>query len=212
MSLPFLFGTNLETIPSKPSYLFVDQNRVASWGKRLSRNTFKIGVCWQGSKTKVDIGRSFSLSLFEDISKTPNVELISLHKGEGESQIAGINFDLTTLDADFDVGDDAFLDTAAVMMNCDLIITSDTAVAHLAGALGCQTWVALKHIPDWRWMLNRSDSPWYPTMTLYRQKISGDWASVFGIINRDLNILLDQRRINETFGSDLIEEKSYAGY
>ena len=66
---------------------------------------------------------------------------------------------------------DAFLDTAAVMMNCDLIITSDTAVAHLAGALGCQTWVALKYVPDWRWMLDRSDSPWYPTMTLYRQKI-----------------------------------------
>ena len=121
------------------------------------------------------------------------MELISLHKGEGESQIAGISFDLTTLGADFDILDDAFIDTAAVMMNCDLIITSDTAVAHLAGALGCQTWVALKHIPDWRWMLNRSDSPWYPTMILYRQKIPGDWASVFDAINRDLRILLDQK-------------------
>ena len=95
--------------------------------------------------------------------------------------------------ADLDIGDDAFLDTAAVMMNCDLIITSDTAVAHLAGALGCQTWVALKHIPDWRWLLNRSDSQWYPSMTLYRQKISGDWGCVFEAINRDVNILLDQR-------------------
>ena len=94
---------------------------------------------------------------------------------------------------DFDAGPDAFVDTAAVMMNCDLIITSDTAVAHLAGALGCQTWVALKHIPDWRWMLNRSDSPWYPTMTLYRQKDRGDWANVFYAIKHDLSLLIDRK-------------------
>jgi tetratricopeptide (TPR) repeat protein len=193
MSLPHLFGTDLDTIPSTNPYLYADHEKTKTWGERLRGDKFKIGICWQGSKAKVDIGRSFPLSLFEGISKTPNVELISLHKGEGESQIAGISFDLTTLGADLDIGDDAFLDTAAVMMNCDLIITSDTAVAHLAGALGCQTWVALKHIPDWRWLLNRSDSPWYPSMTLYRQKISGDWGCVFDAINRDVNILLDQR-------------------
>jgi len=193
LSLPFLFSTNFKTIPSKPSYLFADQNRVASWGKKLSRDTFKIGICWQGSKTKYGIARSFPLTLFKSTSEIQNVELITLHKGEGERQIRDINFDLTTLGADFDIGEDAFLDTAAVMMNCDLIISSDTAVAHLAGALGCKTWVVLKHIPDWRWMLNRSDSPWYPSITLYRQKIPGDWASVFHIINRDLRVLLDER-------------------
>jgi len=192
MSLPHLFGTDLETIPATNAYLYADHDRTKTWGERFSTDKFKIGICWQGSKTKVDIGRSFSLSIFEGLSNAPNVELISLHKGEGESQIEGISFDLTTLGDAFDNGDDAFIDTAAVMMKCDLIITSDTAVAHLAGALGCQTWVALKHVPDWRWMLHRPDSPWYPTMTLYRQKVSGDWDCVFDAINRDLRILLDQ--------------------
>ncbi|MDA9308783.1 tetratricopeptide repeat-containing glycosyltransferase family protein [Amylibacter sp.] len=193
MSLPHLFKTHLDTIPSTNPYLYADHNRTKTWGERLRTDRFKIGICWQGSKTKVDVGRSFPLSLFEGISKAPDVELISLHKGEGERQIDGIGFDLTTLGADFDSGDDAFIDTAAVMMNCDLIITSDTAVAHLAGALGCQTWVVLKHVPDWRWMLDRSDSPWYSTMTLYRQKTPGDWACVFDAINQNLPILINQR-------------------
>jgi tetratricopeptide (TPR) repeat protein len=193
MSLPHLFKTHLKTIPSMNPYLYADHGRIKTWGEILHTDRFKIGICWQGSKAKIDVGRSFPLSLFEGISKAPNVELISLHKGEGEHQIKDICFDLTTLGADFDVGQDAFLDTAAVMVNCDLIITSDTAIAHLAGALGCQTWVALKHVPDWRWMLDRSDSPWYPTMTLYRQKNPGDWACVFEAINRNLSILIEQK-------------------
>ena len=119
--------------------------------------------------------------------------MISLHKGEGEDQISYIDFDVTTLGPDFDKGQDAFIDTAAVMMNCDLIITSDTAVAHLSGALGCPTWVALKYVPDWRWMLDRSDSPWYPTMTLYRQKSVGNWVSVFEAIKHDLCLLMNQK-------------------
>jgi len=194
MSLPYLFKTNLETIPEMASYLSADHLKVVSWGKRLSKDKFKIGICWQGSKNKIDVGRSFPLSLFEGISGLPNVELISLHKGEGEEQIKEIKFDLTNLGDDFDAGDDAFIDTAAVMANCDLIITSDTAIAHLSGALGCQTWVALKHSPDWRWMLDRNDSPWYPTMTLYRQKQRGNWKYVFDEMKQDLGLLLQQEK------------------
>ena len=194
MSLPFLLNTNLETIPSMTSYMFADDKKVKSWGERLTKDTFKVGICWQGSKNKIDFGRSFSLSLFEGISKLPDVELISLHKGEGEEQIKDINFNLFTLGNDFDAGDDAFVDTAAVMINCDLIITSDTAIAHLAGALGCQTWVALQKIPDWRWMLDRNDSPWYPNMNLYRQKQQGNWEYVFETIQRDLQLLLQQEK------------------
>ena len=186
MSLPHLLNTSLETIPSLESYLSADYLRVVSWGKLLGAKKFKIGICWQGSKSKIDIGRSFSLSLFEGISKLPNVELVSLHKGEGEKQIQDIQFDLTTCGSDFDVGQDAFLDTAAVIVNCDLIITSDTAVAHLAGSLGCETWLILKYFPDWRWMLNRPDSPWYPTMTLYRQKTPGNWEDVFTSVEQKL--------------------------
>ena len=189
MSLPYLFNTNLNTIPSMTSYLSVDHHRVISWSKLLKKATFKIGICWQGSKNKIDIGRSFSLILFEEISKLPNVELISLHKGEGEQQIKNITFDLTVL-KNFDSKSDAFVDTAAVMKNCDLIITSDTAIAHLAGALGCYTWVVLKKVPDWRWMLERNDSPWYPNMKLYRQKENDNWEEVFQRINKDLQSII----------------------
>jgi hypothetical protein len=194
MSLPHLLKKGLEIIPITSPYLYADQSKVTTWGERLSKDSFKVGICWQGRKTKVDVGRSFSLSLFEGISKIQNVELISLHKGEGEGQITNIDFDVTTLGSGIDAGQDAFLDTAGVMMNCDLIITSDTAVAHLAGALGRPTWVALKHVPDWRWMLDRPDSLWYPTMTLFRQKNRGDWVGVFDTIEQDLLSLLEQKK------------------
>jgi ADP-heptose:LPS heptosyltransferase len=172
--------------------LSTDYLKVVSWGKLLNAQKFKIGICWQGSKSKIDIGRSFPLSLFEGISKLPNVELISLCKGEGEKQIQEIEFNLTTLGSDFDAGQDAFLDTSAVIKNCDLVITSDTAVAHLAGSLGCETWLILKHVPDWRWMLNRTDSPWYPTMSLYRQKTPGNWADVFTAVEQKLFTKLEE--------------------
>jgi ADP-heptose:LPS heptosyltransferase len=93
-----------------------------------------------------------------------------------------------TLGPGFDE-DGAFLDTAAVMKHCDLVITSDTAIAHLAGALGVPVWVALKFVPDWRWMLERSDSPWYPSMRLFRQPRDGDWESVFEEIAKSVRTL-----------------------
>ena len=193
MSLPNLFNTDLNSIPASIPYLYADSDRTKTWADRLSKDKFKIGICWQGSKSKIDFGRSFPLSNFKNISKLRNIELISLHKGEGEDQISYIDFDVTTLGPNFDVGQDAFIDTAAVMMNCDLIITSDTAVAHLSGALGCPTWVVLKYVPDWRWMLDRSDSPWYPTMALYRQKTVGNWVSIFEEIKHDLSLLMNQK-------------------
>ena len=193
LSLPYLFGTQLNSIPAPSPYLFADEDKVKFWNNRFSDGSFKIGICWQGSKSKVDIGRSFPLSLFKDIANVQNMELINLHKGEGENQMDAIDFDVTTLGPDFDANQDAFLDSAAVMMNCDLIITSDTAIAHLAGALGRPTWVVLKHIPDWRWMLGSPDSVWYPTMNLYRQKNQGDWTSVFDTIKQDLLFLIDQK-------------------
>ena len=193
MSLPYLFKTNLKSIPFKTSYLSADHNKIISWKKHLPKDNFKVGICWQGSKNKIDFGRSFPLTLFEDISKLPNLKLISLHKGEGEKQIENINFDLTVLGNDFDNGEDAFIDTAAVMANCDLIITCDTAIAHLAGALGYRTWVLLKKIPDWRWLLDRNDSPWYPNMRLYRQKERDKWETVFETIKKDLKSLITLR-------------------
>jgi hypothetical protein len=188
LSLPLAFQTDLPTIPAKISYLGVAQDRVALWRQRLGDHGFKIGICWQGSKNKIDAGRSFPVSKFHALAQTANVRLISLHKGEGEAQLADLPPDMRveSLGDDFDAGADAFLDTAAVMKCCDLVITSDTSIAHLAGALGVKTWLALQYVPDWRWLLDRDDSPWYPTMRLFRQKTPGDWDGVFAQMAKSL--------------------------
>lgn len=186
VSLPHLLGTCAGNVPADVPYLWAPPDRVAHWAGRLPENGLRIGICWQGSTSRVDAGRSFPLARFAPLAALPEVRLISLHKGAGEDQLGAVDFEVTVPGPDFDGGEDAFCDTAAVMMHCDLVITSDTAVAHLAGALGRPVWLALKAVPDWRWMLERRDSPWYPTMTLYRQKTRGDWAGVFADIARDL--------------------------
>ncbi len=188
LSLPAAFGTTLETIPAGTSYLHAEPDRVARWRRQIGDHGFKVGVCWQGSTLKVDIGRSFPLAALHPLAVVPGVRLISLQKNEGSAQLqrlpAGMHVE--TLGEDFDREPDAFLDTAAVMVHLDLIITSDTAVAHLAGALARPTWVALKQVPDWRWLLERTDSPWYPMHRLFRQKAAGDWSGVFADMQREL--------------------------
>lgn len=192
MSLPHALRTNSQTIPSSIPYLYADPERVEKWRGRLGPGGFKIGVCWQGSAGRVDKGRSFQLQELMNIARMPGVRLISLHKGAGESQLANLpeGLHVETLGEDFDPPGSAFLDTAAVMALCDLIITSDTSVAHLAGALGVPVWVVLKHIPDWRWLLDRADSPWYPSMRLFRQDTAHDWRSAFAKIESALNAIL----------------------
>ena len=181
LSLPLAFKTTLSTIPARTAYLEAERDRMEKWAAALGAHGLKIGICWQGSTGRIDSGRSFSVGAFEALSQIPGLRLISLHKGVGEAQLQDLppGLRVETLGADFDAGPDAFLDTAAVMKCCDLVITSDTSVAHLAGALGVKTWVALKHVPDWRWFMERSDSPWYPTMRLFRQQSHGDWNGVF---------------------------------
>ncbi len=165
--------------PVQPPYLYAEPDRVATWRDRIGTDGFRIGINWQGFPGRFeDKGRSFALAALLPLTQVPNVRLISLQKGDGEDQIAAAGFPVETLE-NFDVGPDGFLDTAAVMMNLDLIVTSDTSIAHLAGALGCPVWVALRRVPDWRWMLDRAESPWYPTMRLFRQAVDGDWKPVF---------------------------------
>jgi tetratricopeptide (TPR) repeat protein len=192
LSLPLAFKTTFETVPGKAPYLRVEPDRIRHWADRIGGDGLKIAVCWQSGAAKPDPGRSFPLAELFEISQIPGVRLIGIHKGDGLAQLQGLpeGMRVETLGEAFDGGDDAFLDTAAVMKICDLVITSDTAVAHLAGALAAPTWVALKHVPDWRWMLDRSDSPWSPTMRLFRQSTRGDWKSVFGEINKELRPLL----------------------
>lgn len=197
MSIPYLLETEVKTIPANTPYLEANSNRVVMWGKKLISDKFKIGICWQSGKSKFYKGRSFSLSNFREISNIPGVELISLYKDSDENEILNLDFNITTLGKEFDNQGDAFIDTAAVMKNCNLIITCDTSIAHLAGALGCNVWVVLKKIPEWRWMLNRSDSPWYPTMRLYRQKDFGQWEPVFNLIKSDLEEIIKKSQFNK---------------
>jgi hypothetical protein len=186
MSMPLAFRTTLDTCPATVPYLKAEPERIATWRERIGSEGFKIGICWQGAK--IDPLRSFPLRHFEQLAKLPNVRLISLQKNDGVEQLfdlpAGMKVEI--LGENFDTGSNAFIDTAAAMECLDLVITPDTSIAHLAGALGRPTWAALKHVPDWRWLLDRSDSPWYPTMKLFRQAAPGDWASVFAAMVSEL--------------------------
>jgi hypothetical protein len=190
MSLPLALQTTLRTIPNQVPYLRADEGRVEAWTRKLGRHGVKIGICWQGSTLPyaTPMRRAFPLRELAGVSRIPNVRLISLQKHDGLDQLDALPGDMTveTLGSAFDAGPDAFLDTAAVMAGCDLVITADTAVAHLAGALGVPTWIALPLVPDWRWMLDRADSPWYPTARLFRQRAQGDWKGVFSEIEAAL--------------------------
>ena len=172
LSLPLAFGTTLATIPADIPYLAAEPERVAHWGARIGAQGFRIGVCWQG-QAQVETARHFAPELLALLAALPGVRLISLQKG-GTAPVDRIE----SPGADFDTGPDAFLDSAALMQSLDLVITVDTAIAHLAGALGRPTWVALRHLPDWRWFMERDDNPWYPGMRLFRQRKAGDWESV----------------------------------
>jgi hypothetical protein len=134
------------------------------------------------------IDRSFPLAELAPIAALPGVRLISLQKLDGLEQLAGLPAGMTveTLGDDFDAGDNSFVDSAAAMQALDLVISCDTAVAHLAGALGRPCWTALKHRPEWRWNLEGDSTPWYPGMVLFRQAANGDWASVFGAMRERL--------------------------
>ncbi len=191
MSLPLAFRTGSTNIPAAIPYLCAPPAKVEAWGRRLGADGFKIGIAWQGSKLGTEIGKTIGLSQFQGLSKLPGARLISLQKNEGAEQVLNLPKGMTveTLGDDFDAGPDGFVDTAAVMKNLDLVITIDTSIAHLAGALGVPTWVALKYLPDWRWLLDRSDTPWYPTMRLFRQPAYGDWDRVFA----DLEAALMER-------------------
>jgi hypothetical protein len=194
LSMPLAFETTLHNIPATVPYLAAERDRVARWRAMLGDDGFKVGICWRASPVRnADTDKSFSLRSFERIAAIPGVRLISLQKHDGLAELRNLpaGMRVETLGDGFDDGHDAFLDTAAVMENLDLVIAPDTAVAHLAGALARPIWVALKFVPDWRWLLDRSDSPWYPTMKLFRQERRGDWSGVFPALETELRARLD---------------------
>ena len=182
MSLPGRLGAEPSGATPAPPYLRAEPERVAHWRAALGEGGLKIGIGWQGNPNgPVDVGRSLPLAAFAPLARIPGARLISLQKGFGLEQIEALAgaFAVETPPAPFDEGPDAFVDTAALMQGLDLIVTSDTSLAHLAGALGVPAWVALKFAPDWRWMFERADSPWYPSLRLFRQRARGEWRDVF---------------------------------
>jgi Flp pilus assembly protein TadD len=193
MSLPAIYGTTVKTVPGNVPYLAAKPDAVARWRGRVGDHGFRVGIAWQGnSSRREDAGRSIRLDHYLRLAAVPGVRLISLQKDTGTDQLA-TGMTVETLGDDFDSGPDGFIDTAAVMMNLDLVITSDTAIPHLAGALGRPVWVALRAVPDWRFMLERSDSPWYPTMRLFRQTVRDEWAPVFEAMTAALSTLVAGR-------------------
>jgi tetratricopeptide (TPR) repeat protein len=177
-SLPLAFGTTLETVPAPVPYLHAETERAEEWRRVIGPHGLRIGICWQGSASRTELDRSFPLTVFAPLSRLPGARLISLQTGFGVEQLPDVpqveHFDDTSED-----GHRPFVVTAAMMANLDLIISTDTSIAHLAGALGRPTWIALRHVPDWRWGPTGNKTPWYPTTRLFRQQTKGDWSSVF---------------------------------
>ncbi len=186
-SIPLAVGLTAQTIPAADHYLTADPARVARWKEKIGGHGLRIGVAWQGLNLVMGSeGKSFPVAALAPVASIPGIRLIGLQKNAGSEQLNRLPPGMTVESYDFDNGSDAFLDTAAMMRTCDLVISADTAPVHLAGALGVPTWVALKHVPDWRWFLGRDDSPWYPSLRLFRQPMPGDWASVFAAMRREL--------------------------
>ena len=182
VSLPYVLGTRVETIPRDVPYFAPAADLVGQWRDRVkSLPGKKVGIAWQGNpKYRWDRYRSVPLLNFAPLGHLENVTLISLQKGPAEKQIpaAREKFPLVTFDG-LDESAGRLMDTAAIMQHLDLFITTDCGLAHLAGAMGIKTWVILGHVPEWRWLLDRDDSPWYPTLRLFRQQRGEGWEQVF---------------------------------
>ena len=185
MDLPHLLRTDLDNMPCEIPYLTADPQGLQQWGQRIKGEGYKVGIVWAGAPTHGnDHNRSCHLRYFREMSKLDSIQLYSLQRGPAMEQIR-------ELDSDFKITPighlfEDLMDTACAMEHLDLIISVDTAAAHLAGALGKPVWTLLPHAPDWRWMLDRPESPWYPTMRLFRQPRPAAWQALFAELLKHL--------------------------
>jgi tetratricopeptide (TPR) repeat protein len=198
MSLPGLLGATADSLAARTPSIRPAAELAAAWRTRLaSTEGLKVGIAWQGNPQYPDDRfRSIPLEHFAPLTRIEGVTLFSLQKGFGSEQLAELLEPLPVVDLgpELDGAAGAFMDTAAVMVQLDLVITSDTAVAHLAGALGVPVWVALAHVSEWRWLVDRDESPWYPSMRLFRQTATGDWPGVFARMADNLANLAARER------------------
>lgn len=191
MSLPGLLGATLETLPRAVPYLRVRADRLKAWRPRLSTaagEALKVGIVWAGNpNVKNDRWRSPRLAPLLPLLSLPGIRFFALQKGDGSRDIATAGAPASLTDLGPDIQD--FADTAAILLELDLVISTDTSVAHLAGALGRPVWLMLHASPDWRWQNAGRDNAWYPTARLYRQRTLGDWSGVVAELDRDLRAL-----------------------
>ncbi len=214
MSLPGIFKTNVESIPAEVPYIFPETTKAQYWRRRLKKGEIKIGIVWAGKTSaeylknrmsglehvhlgwagqpasKFASNRLTRLESFVQLSRIEGIHLYGLQKGDAALQVKELSgvFDVDNLGEEFT----DFSDTAAAIKNLDLVISVDTSVAHLAGAMGKPVWVLIPFVPDWRWMLGRENSPWYPSMKLFRQPKKGEWEEVFRRIVGELHALVHQ--------------------
>lgn len=184
MTVPAIVGTTEATIPSEVPYLRADPALVPAWRERLGAGALNVGIAWAGNpKHTNDHNRSMPLASLRAVD-APGCRFVTVQPGLGDADRAL----LAQWPSAIDLGSElrSFDDTAALIEALDLVVTIDTSIAHLAGALGKPVWLLLAHVPDWRWMLERTDSPWYPSARLYRQAAPRDWASVVDSVRRDL--------------------------
>jgi len=194
MDLPGIFGTTLETIPAEVPYIFADPAKTEFWRSKLSGPGFKVGIVWSGSFGRGGKHlRNCKLTDFAPLSVIDGVKLYALQKGRAAEQIEQSAGRIPVVDLGKQFND--FSDTAAAIENLDLIISVDTSVLHLAGAMGKPTWALQCFAPDWRWLLEREDSPWYPTMRLFRQQKLEQWDDVFHRMAGQLRILVAKQNI-----------------
>jgi Tfp pilus assembly protein PilF len=189
MSVPRLVGISLEEIPADVPYLAPEARKIKTWASRLAGDrvpagAVRVGLVWAGNAINPnDKRRSVPLSAYAPLTRIPGVQCYSLQKGKAVPDLAGLPIiDLARHLTSFE-------ETAALVASLDLVITIDTAVAHLAGAMNKPVWVLLAHLCDWRWMAERSDSPWYPSMRLFRQRTAGDWSAPLEQIASELKKL-----------------------
>lgn len=206
-SMPYFCKTRLETVPAEIPYLFADEKLVAEWAEKLSSDKkIKVGIVFNGNSNystamlrAVVAFKSAPLAAFKALAENPEVTLYCLQKETGMKQLdEGLyDFKLVIFDEDFDKTHGRFMDTAAVIKNLDLVITVDTGTAHLAAGLGTEVWVLLPEPADWRWLLDRNDTPWYPNMRLFRQSEVGNWTELFDRVSKELDLFVSNKKMKK---------------